>query len=96
MTEKQKQGVKAIQFLQKMAGIDESEIDALIGWDEMTKAEKENTMSAYISFSKEKLQEENTKNMEEARKQIRIYLDELVAIPDDLVETFNICCQCNY
>lgn len=46
--------------------------------------------------SKETLQKENTRKLIEAKKQLRIYLDQLIAFPDDLVQEYNICCQCNY
>jgi len=45
---------------------------------------------------KKKLQEENLTKLLEARRQIRVYLSELIVIPDDLIKEFNEKCQCNY
>jgi len=41
------EGIKAIIFLQALAGIKESEEEAKIGWREMTSYDQENTMAAY-------------------------------------------------
>lgn len=44
-------GVKAIRFLQMIAGIDESEEVALKNWQAMPKQEKEQTERVYRAFS---------------------------------------------
>ena len=41
------EGIKAIIFLQSMAGIDESEEDAKKGWRGLSEAEREKTMEVY-------------------------------------------------
>lgn len=53
MTNEQKEGVEMILFLQSTVGIEESEEDALKGWEAMTDMEKESTRSAYSYLNKE-------------------------------------------
>ncbi|MFA5202813.1 MAG: hypothetical protein WC708_00155 [Lentisphaeria bacterium] len=43
----EQEGVKAIQFLQKMVGITETDEDAIKGWRGMAEWEKASTMAAY-------------------------------------------------
>jgi len=48
MTELNEQdGIKAIQFLQRMASIEETEVQARTGWNRMSQFEKEKTMEVY-------------------------------------------------
>lgn len=48
----EKKGIKMIQALQKMAGIDESEARALAGWRGLSNSEQEETKIAYQMFNK--------------------------------------------
>lgn len=43
-------GIKAIQFLQEMKNIEETEAQARTGWNRMSQSEKENTMKVYEMF----------------------------------------------
>ena len=45
------EGVKAIMFLQMLAGVDESKEVALKNWQSMPKQDKEHTEKVYESFS---------------------------------------------
>jgi hypothetical protein len=47
LTPEEQEGVKAIQFLQKMVGITETDEDAIKGWRGMAEWEKTSTMAAY-------------------------------------------------
>ena len=47
LTEDERQGIEAIQFLQAMVGIDETAEDALAGWRKMSGDEKETTLFFY-------------------------------------------------
>ena len=53
----EQQGIRAIQYLQSLVGIDESEEDALNGWKDMSKYEKQNTMAAYSALGGENIDE---------------------------------------
>ena len=44
-------GIKAIQFLQKQVGIDETEADARVGWNAMSPSAQQQTMGVYASMS---------------------------------------------
>jgi hypothetical protein len=46
------QGVKAILYLQKLAGINEPKEVALKNWRNMPRQEKEQTEKVYIAFSR--------------------------------------------
>jgi hypothetical protein len=46
--EEEEKGIRAIQFLQKIAGIDVSYDLALIGWRKMSAKEKEKTLDVYV------------------------------------------------
>ena len=52
LTVEEQQGVKVIQHLQSLVGIDESDEDALIGWRKMSKGDKKFTLEFYNSLSK--------------------------------------------
>lgn len=52
LTKEEQEGVKAIQFLQNMVGITETDEDAIKGWRGMANWEKASTMAAYRQFSK--------------------------------------------
>lgn len=43
-------GIKAIQFLQEMNNIEETEAQARVGWNRMSQSEKETTMEVYERF----------------------------------------------
>lgn len=45
-----KEGMKMIKFLQKMAGINESDEKAKAGWNSMTDLEKASTVRVYNMF----------------------------------------------
>jgi len=45
------EGIKAIIFLQSMAGIEETEEQATKGWNSMAQWEKESTEKAYKLFA---------------------------------------------
>lgn len=47
MTTEEEEGVKAIQYLQKVVDIDESDEDALAGWRAMDEKQRQITMSWY-------------------------------------------------
>ncbi len=47
----QEEGVKAIIFLQNMAGITDTETQALVGWNKMSQGEKKSTLSVYEMFA---------------------------------------------
>lgn len=51
MTEDEKQGIKMIQALQLMAGIAESDEEALKGWRKMSQEDREQTEAAYKFFN---------------------------------------------
>ncbi len=51
MTEEQKSGVEAIQYLQSMANINESDEDALKGWNSMSKSEQKHTIRMYVHMT---------------------------------------------
>ena len=50
LTEDEKQGVKMIQALQLMAGVTESDEDALEGWRKMSQEDRKQTEAAYQFF----------------------------------------------
>ena len=52
-TEDEKRGIKMIQALQLMAGITESDEDALRDWRGMSKEDREQTEAAYQFFHRE-------------------------------------------
>jgi len=52
ITEDEKYGIEAIQYLQKMAGVNEPHDRALKNWRIMTEREKEITREYYNRFKK--------------------------------------------
>ena len=50
ITVEERQGIKAIQYLQSLAGIDESNKEALTGWRDMSKSQKEFTLKVCVEF----------------------------------------------
>jgi hypothetical protein len=47
ITEEEKEGIKMVKFLQKMADIAESDVEALRGWRSMSSSEKQTTREVY-------------------------------------------------
>jgi len=47
LTEEEKKGVRAIVYLQSLAGITETEEQAIIGWRLMTPGEQEQTLYVF-------------------------------------------------
>lgn len=60
MTPEEQQGVKAIQFLQKMSGIEEAEDVALAGWRGMPSGQRETTLRVFGIFSLGRRKEEKS------------------------------------
>ncbi len=52
LTVEEQQGISAIQYLQSMAGINESDDDALNGWRNMSPSDRKFTLSFYNSLTK--------------------------------------------
>ena len=50
ITVEEQQGIKAIQYLQSLVGIDESNEEALTGWRDMSKSQKEFTLNVCAKF----------------------------------------------
>jgi hypothetical protein len=50
MTKEETEGVKAIVWLQSLAGITEPEEKALKGWQDMSEQERDQTLLAYITL----------------------------------------------
>lgn len=48
----EQEGIKAVIYLQSLAGIEESEEDAKAGWNSMTGSEKRRTMEIYAMLKR--------------------------------------------
>ncbi len=50
MTDEEQRGMRAIQYLQSLAEIDESDEDATKGWNEMSSEDQRQTMLAFTGL----------------------------------------------